>query len=88
MVEPGKCCEACGQRKPYPKKPDSPDSKVVSYRVPVSEKESHLEILEAVASSMGTLDRPYWKFNTIMWSLASALKDPETDGIAVRNGWE
>lgn len=74
--EPGKPCPTCERRIPYPRKPRSPTSGVVSYRVPVDEVDSHNEIVEAAARTVGVWDQPYWKFKLVTAALAGVLADP------------
>ena len=86
-LDPGKKCPTCERRVPFPKKESSPVSVPVSYRVPVDERDVHLDTLKALAERMGTFGRPHWQWSTINWAVVSAFKDPETDGVASRNNW-
>lgn len=86
MIEPGQTCPNCEQRMPFPKKPTSPTSAVISYRLPLDEAPAHKETLEACARYIGTYERPHWQFWTQVYALARVLQDPEMQGIAQRQG--
>lgn len=83
-VEPGQVCPNCSRRMPHPKKADTPKSAVISYRAPGDEAVAHRETLEVTAQYLGTFERPYWQFWTLVYALARVLQDPEMRGIAQR----
>ena len=83
-VEPGQTCEGCGRRVPHERKPASPSTAVVSYRLPQDEYDAHRETLEAAARYLGTYERPHWQFWTCVYALARTLQDPDMQGVAQR----
>ena len=84
-VEPGQTCEGCGRRMPHPRKHDSPDTVVFSYRVPVDEAEAHREIREQAARFLATHGRPHWQFWTYVYALAVVLQDESLRGMGQRS---
>lgn len=85
MVEPGHTCPTCERKVPHPKKPTSPDSKPVSYRVPLDELEAHKVIRDSAAQHLGTAGRPHEDFWTYTFALAAVLQDEELRGVGVRS---
>jgi hypothetical protein len=85
MIKPGKTCEGCGRKMPYPKKESSPETVVISYRVPVDEAEAHKEVLETVAKFLGTAERPHERFWTVTFALAAVLQDESLRGAGQRS---
>lgn len=77
MVEPGQCCEGCGRRVPYPKKAKTPESRVISYRVPADEADAFVEILQTAAKIVGAAELPYWQWRTFNAGLVRLLQDGE-----------
>lgn len=84
-VEPGQVCEGCGRKVPHPKKPSSPDSKPVSYRVPVDEYDAHKLVLEEAGKHLGTAGRPHEVFWTYTYALAAVLQDESLRGAGQRS---
>ena len=85
MIEPGKTCPTCHRRVNHPRKHTSPDTVVVSYRVPSDELEAHRETLETVARFLSTHERPHWQFWTLTFCLAAVLQDESLQGAGQRS---
>jgi hypothetical protein len=85
MIEPGQTCATCGRRMNHPRKHTSPDSVVVSYRVPVDEAEAHRDIIDTAARFLGTSERPHERFWTITYALAAVLQDESLRGAGQRS---
>lgn len=80
-VNEGSECPTCHRRVPHKKKKTSPQTKVISVRVPVDDVASFEEILDAAAKHMGLADKPHHKYWTILHGLVELLKGPgEDDG--------
>ena len=62
---PGESCKSCGRRVPYPKKSDSPKTKVCSIRVPIDDVEYFEERFKFVAEDLGIYKKPHWKWGVI-----------------------
>lgn len=60
--QPGTKCPTCQRRVNHPKKASSPQSKVVSYRVPLDDADTHDEIAEAAAKELGLHENPHWRW--------------------------
>jgi hypothetical protein len=71
---PGTTCVLCRRRVPHPKKKESPQSKVVAYRVPLDDAETHQEIIAATARELGLDEGKYHKWQTISYALACVLQ--------------
>ncbi len=84
-LDPGQTCEGCGRKVPYPKKESSPDTIVVSYRVPVDEAEAHKVVLDEAARHLGTSERPHERFWTVTFALATVLQDESLRGAGQRS---
>lgn len=74
-LAPGETCNACGRRKPYPKKDTSPDTKVIGKRVPVDELEAHEQVAVAAAEHLGVYGRPHWRYQLDTFAYARVLQD-------------
>lgn len=74
---PGEECPACHRRVPRPKQPESPSSKVISFRVPEDEVESFLEVVEAAAEHTGSANHPYAKFRVMLRGMVLILQEPQ-----------
>ena len=85
VIEPGQTCPTCERRVPHPRRHDSPDTLVFSYRVPVDEAEAHREIRETTARFLGTHERPHWQFHTFTLALALVLQDESMRGMGQRS---
>lgn len=85
MIEPGQVCPTCERRVNHPRKHDSPDTKVFSYRVPVDEADAHAEIREQVAQHLGTAGRPHDVFWTLTFAFAAVLQDESLRGAGQRS---
>jgi hypothetical protein len=72
-LEPGTTCPTCKRRVNHKKKKSSPESKVVSYRVPIADEETHTEIAEAAAEALEKdfTKKPHWRWalNTYAYGL-------------------
>lgn len=73
--EPGSCCPTCERRVPHPKKDSTPESRVISYRVPADEADSFVEILQVAAKIVGAHELPYWQWRTFNAALVRLLQD-------------
>jgi hypothetical protein len=74
MTEPGEKCPECQRRVPHPKKPNSPESKVVSYRVPLDDAETHNEVATVVAELVGLDGAKYWRWALHNYAYAVLLQ--------------
>lgn len=83
-VEPGQTCQGCGRKVPHPRTERSPDTKVVSYRVPADEYEAHLEVRDSLAQHLGAAGRKFEQFWTTTYAYAAALQDESLRGVANR----
>jgi hypothetical protein len=67
-LEPGGKCE-CGYRKPHPRKADSPQSEVDSFRVPPGEKDNSRAVEEVASEHAGiSTAEKFWR-----WKYRAAL---------------
>ena len=87
-MEPGKVCPTCERRIPHPKKLSSPATKVVTYRIPQDDVETHREILGQAAKVLGTKEKPHWTWATItmMSVIVLQMNKKELDDIFQRGG--
>lgn len=85
MIEPGQTCASCGRRMPHPRKPTSPDSRPLSYRVPVDEFDAHKVVLAEASRHLGTTGRPHEVFWTYTYALAAVLQDESLKGAGQRS---
>jgi hypothetical protein len=83
-LAPGETCGACGRKKPHARKPTSPTSKTVAYRVPVDEVEAHQETLDVAARFVGVAEQPFADFKLIALALGLVLQDESLRGFAQR----
>jgi hypothetical protein len=83
-LQPGQTCEACKRKIPHPKKPSSPTTKPVSYRVPLDEVQAHQETLEAAAHFVGVAEQPFSHFKVYTLALALLLQDEGLRGYGYR----
>jgi hypothetical protein len=74
----------CKRRVPHPRKESSPDSKTVSYRVPLDEHTAHTEVLDAAKQHLGVAGQPHENFKAITLALALVLQDESVKGYAQR----
>lgn len=84
-VEPGDECPTCNRKVPHPRKTSSPESKPVSYRVPMDEIDAHRVVLEEAAKHLGTAGRPHEIFWTYTYALAAVLQDESLRGAGQRS---
>ena len=82
---PGQPCPTCTRKLPYPKKESSPQSRTVSYRVPVDEFDAHTELLGEVERWLGCAEQPYSRFKSLALAVYAVLQDEELKGFAQRN---
>ena len=75
-VAPGTKCPSCERRVPHERKPTTPKTKTVAYRVPVDDAPTHIEMVDAVAEHLGVADKPYHRWAAITMALAIALQTP------------
>jgi len=73
-IDPGSKCPVCTRRVPYPKKADSPQSKVFAYRVPIDDAETHGEILDAAAAELGIFSEPHHRFRLALYGAMLILQ--------------
>ena len=85
MTEPGQVCGGCGRKVPHPRKETSPDTKTVSYRVPVDEVDAHKVVLTEAGKHLGTSGRPHEVFWTYTYALAAVLQDESLRGAGRRS---
>ena len=74
VVHPGDTCALCKRRVPHPKKPTTPTTKPVAYRVPLDEYDAHLEVIDVVAELLGVKEEPYHRFKAISYAMAVVLQ--------------
>lgn len=76
-VTPGETCPECNRRVPHPRKPSSPKSKVVGFRIPVDEADDVMEAWKMRAERLGVLKMPHWQkhYLDITNSLIDGLSD-------------
>ena len=81
-LHPGEKCPSCERRIPYPKKSDSPKTKVFSVRIPIDDADVFTELVDAVAEHMSVREKPHHRYTAILLALALALQTPakELDG--------
>jgi hypothetical protein len=84
-VEQGGVCPTCQRRVPHARKPTSPKSRPVAYRVPGDDVDAHKETLGAAAEHVGVADQPFWQFKTVTLALALLLQDNELRGFGARS---
>ena len=70
---------------PHPRKPSSPDTVVMSYRVPADEAEAHRVVREEAAKFLATAGRPHDVFWTLTFALAAVLQDESLRGAGQRS---
>ena len=75
----GEKCPTCERRFPYEKKDTSPDSRVVSFRVPLDEYEDFVAIQDAAAEHIGVYKSPYWKYRLTLRGCADLLAGPSAE---------
>lgn len=75
-VPEGQECPTCFRRVPKAKKPSSPQTKVISIRVPIDSVETFEEILEQAAKNAGLYEKGHWKFWTVHRGLVHVLQEP------------
>jgi hypothetical protein len=79
-VSEGSTCPTCQRRVPHKRKPSSPQTKVISIRVPIDDVETFEEILEAAARHLDLHDKPHWKFWVVHHGLVLSLQSvPKRD---------
>jgi len=61
---------------PFPKKPSSPTSRVLSLRIPADEFDTFKEVLAAAEDHADVSDQPFAAYKTLSLSLALLLQDP------------
>ena len=76
VIAPGNDCPTCHRRVPHPKKPSSPESEVFSTRMPLGEKKTFNEMIDAAAKSHGLHDKPHHKYWTLLHGLVLLLQEP------------
>lgn len=81
---PGDTCGACGRRVPHERKPSSPKTKSIAYRVPLDELEAHEEVAETAARFIGVHERPHWRYLLNTYAYAALLQDESLRGVASR----
>ena len=69
-------CPTCHRRVPKKKKPTTPTSKTISFRLPIDNADQWEEIIEAAAKHLGVYESTYWKWQTIERALILALQSP------------
>lgn len=83
-LQPGETCGACGRKKPYERKPTSPSSKTVAYRVPLDELDAHKETLDVAERFVGVAEQPFAQFKLIALALGLLLQDESLRGFGRR----
>ncbi len=83
-LEPGQKCPTCERKVPHERRESSPETRVVSYRVPSDEYEAHLEVRDSLAQWVGASGRKFETFWTLTYAMANALQDMSMRGIAHR----
>lgn len=84
-VEPGRVCETCGHRQPYPKRADSPKSVMRSFRVPTEEDNRVLKETEnAVVTYLGLDGAKFVPWKVYSLGIALILQDDKMKGWAKR----
>jgi hypothetical protein len=62
-VAPGETCQTCKRRVPHPKKKDSPQSEVDSFRVPPGEKDNSRAVEEVASEHAGiSTAEKFWRW--------------------------
>jgi hypothetical protein len=80
-LDPGQECPSCHRKVPYPKKESSPDTKTISYRVPLDEADAHEEMWGVVTDYVGISGQKFEKFKVLSLALAAVLLDPKLKGF-------
>lgn len=83
-LAPGSTCPTCSRRVNHERKPSSPTTKPVSYRVPLDEVEAHAVTLDEAARFVGCAEQPFASFKVIALALAVLLQDESLRGFARR----
>ena len=78
---PGQECPGCHRKLPHPKKESSPDTKTVSYRLPVDEADAHEEAWAAAGEYLGVDGQKFEKFKVLSLALALVLQEPSLKGF-------
>jgi hypothetical protein len=82
-LHPGDKCPTCERKVPHPRKATSPESVVVSLRVPADEKAAFDETLEAFTEHLGVpKGAKYGKFKVLSLALGAGLMDESLKGFA------
>lgn len=82
MVKPGEVCDNCGRRQPYPKRPDSPKSVMVSYRAPSKEEaDIQKDVEDSVIDYLGLNGSKFIRFKIHSLAPALILQDPTLKGF-------
>jgi hypothetical protein len=85
VIEPGQTCPTCNRRVSHPRKHNSPDTVVFSYRVPVDEAEAHKVVRDEAAKFLATAGRPHDVFWTLTFAFAAVLQDESLKGVGQRS---
>ena len=83
-LEPGQKCPTCERKVPHERRESSPETRVVSYRVPSDEYEAHLEVRDSLAEWVGASGRKFETFWSLTYAMAAALQDASLQGVAAK----
>lgn len=84
LPEPGQPCALCKRRVPHPKKPDSPKTRVFSFRVPAGEVDTFTELADAATEYLGAKGRPHDRFWAFQFALVALLQASDFAGALAR----
>lgn len=74
LVSEGSECPTCHRRVPHKKKPSSPQTKVVSIRVPIDDADTFKEMLDATSQHLGLAEKPHSNYWTVVHCLVLGLQ--------------
>lgn len=74
-VSEGSECPTCHRRVPHKKKKTSPQTKVVSIRVPIDSADDFKEMLDAAATHRGLKEKPHHQYWTVLHGLVLLLQE-------------
>lgn len=75
-VPEGTECPKCHRRVPRKRKKTTPESKVISFRLPIDNADAWEEIIEAAANHLNVKAEAYWKWQTLEKALVIVLQGP------------
>lgn len=75
-LPPGSTCIVCKRKVPYPRKSDSPVSRVKAFRIPADEREAFEGLLGAAEEIVGVHSQPFATYKVLLAALALVVQSP------------